>query len=141
MNVLTAYGFNPAKASNWTGAEYNAATNSLTNITAEKVTYDYDVGNGKTATYTLIPGKIIIPQNVKATAGDGKVVLTWDEVPGATAYTVKGGSDTTIYARSITANGYTVSGLKNGTTYIFRVFAYVNGKWSAAAVIRATPKA
>ena len=81
------------------------------------------------------------PQNLKAVAGNGKVTLSWSAVPGATAYTVKGGTDTTIYARSITANGYTVSGLKNGTTYIFRVFAYVNGKWSAAAVVRATPKA
>ncbi|MGN1423654.1 MAG: fibronectin type III domain-containing protein, partial [Oscillospiraceae bacterium] len=79
------------------------------------------------------------PQNLKATAGDGKITLSWDEVPGATAYTVKGGSDSTIYAKSITANTYTISGLKNGTTYTFRVFAYVNGKWSAAAAIKATP--
>ncbi|MGN1421844.1 MAG: leucine-rich repeat protein [Oscillospiraceae bacterium] len=81
------------------------------------------------------------PQNVKATAGDGKVTLTWDEVPGATAYTVKGGSDSTIYAKSIKTNTTTVTGLKNGTTYIFRVFAYAGGKWSAAAVVRATPNA
>ncbi|MGN1421845.1 MAG: fibronectin type III domain-containing protein, partial [Oscillospiraceae bacterium] len=38
-------------------------------------------------------------------------------------------------------NTTTVTGLKNGTTYIFRVFAYAGGKWSAAAVVRATPNA
>ena len=79
------------------------------------------------------------PQNLKATAGDGKVVLTWDKVDGATAYTVKGGTDATIYARSIKTNTTTVTGLKNGTTYTFRVFAYVNGKWSAAAAVKAAP--
>ena len=73
--------------------------------------------------------------------GDGKVILTWDAVAGATAYTVKGGTDATIYAKSIKTNTTTVTGLTNGKEYIFRVFSYVDGKWSAAAVVKATPKA
>ena len=82
-----------------------------------------------------------VPQNVNAFAGDGKVTLSWDAVPGATAYTVKGGSDSTIYAKSIKTNYATVTRLTNDKEYTFRIFAYAGGKWSKAAVIRATPKA
>lgn len=60
LDELTQYGFDPSKASNWTGAEYDAATNSLKNITADKVTYSYDTGytgaktEYKTVTFTLV---------------------------------------------------------------------------------------
>ena len=46
-------GFDPAKASNWTGATYDPATNSLKNFTSDTITYTYNCGNGKTATFTL----------------------------------------------------------------------------------------
>ncbi|MGN1422991.1 MAG: fibronectin type III domain-containing protein, partial [Oscillospiraceae bacterium] len=83
----------------------------------------------------------IVPQNVKAVAGDGKVTISWSAVSGATAYTVKGGSNSTVYASSIKSRSYTVSGLTNGKEYAFRVFAYVDGVWSEASeTVLATPK-
>ncbi|MGN1120189.1 MAG: leucine-rich repeat domain-containing protein [Oscillospiraceae bacterium] len=141
LNELTPYGFDPAKASNWTGADYNTATNSLTNITADEVTYVYDVGNGKTATFTLIPAKNIIPENVKATAGVGKVTLTWDAVSGATKYRVQrlNGSTWATVATPTTA-AYTDTNVVAGTTYSYRVLSYVDGAWSGvSAVAKATP--
>ena len=39
-------GFDPAKASNWNGATYDAESGKLTEITSGAVTYDYDCGNG-----------------------------------------------------------------------------------------------
>ena len=82
------------------------------------------------------------PQNVKATAGDSKVTLTWDEVEGATNYSVlmrKGTSWITIGASGANSN-YTARGLVNGGKYFFMVKAYVNGAWSAASeIVSASP--
>lgn len=66
INNLPA-GFDSTKASNRTGATYDEATNSLTNFTSDTVTYDYDCGNGKTATFTLILGTQEEPAGVSIT--------------------------------------------------------------------------
>ena len=86
------------------------------------------------------------PTNIKATAGDGKVTLTWDAVTGATKYAVsiyKGtGTNYNTLTTSITGTSYTATGLTNGTTYQFLVQAYVGGKWSTfttADHVSATP--
>ncbi|MGN1422290.1 MAG: leucine-rich repeat protein [Oscillospiraceae bacterium] len=95
---------------------------------------------GASATVKVTP-YTTVPQNVKAVAGNEKVTLTWDEVPGASCYTIKD-AGTTILAKNITETTVTISGLTNGTEYSFRVFAYVNGKWGgASAVVKATPAA
>ena len=69
----------------------------------------------------------------KAEPGNGTVKLTWDKVPGASAYAVAtrnaDGSYRT-YTLSCTATSYAVAGLVNGRSYDFLVQAKVDGAWS-----------
>lgn len=77
------------------------------------------------------------PGNVKTTAGDRSVQLTWNKVDGATNYAVlmrKGDSWVTLGATG-TNTGYTATNLVNGGKYFFTVKAYANGKWSGASKI------
>lgn len=57
LDELKKFGFDPAKASKWTGAEYNSDTNSLENITADKITFNYKVAEYWDETLTIIPPK------------------------------------------------------------------------------------
>jgi peptidase M23-like protein/fibronectin type III domain protein len=77
-------------------------------------------------------------QNVKATAGNGAAVVTWDPPTfdgglSLTKYSVRsapGGALAVINAPATTA---TVTGLTNGTSYTFAVMAtntFANGYWS-----------
>ena len=82
------------------------------------------------------------PTNVKATAGDKQVKLTWTAVSGAAKYRVQrlnGTTWTTI--ATVSTNSYTNTGLTNGTKYSYRVLASADGSnWSAvSAVVSATP--
>ena len=52
-------GFDYKKAGGWTGAEYDADTNSLKNFTSTAVTYVYDCGNGKAMNVTLSLGSYL----------------------------------------------------------------------------------
>ncbi len=66
------------------------------------------------------------PTNLKATAGDAQVSLTWSASSGATSYYVKrsttsGGPYTQIAAP--TSTSYTDTSLTNGTTYYYVVSA------------------
>lgn len=65
--------------------------------------------------------------NLKATAGNSKVDLTWDAVDKATSYTIKrsttaGGPYTTI-ASNITDTSYADTDVTSGTTYYYIVSA------------------
>lgn len=80
--------------------------------------------------------------DVKTTAGNRSVTLSWDEVVGATGYIVKSADGKTKYTSSaITDSSYTVKNLKNGVKYQFKVYAYVNGKWCGSAAVSRTPVA
>ena len=97
---------------------------------------------GSTLTVYTTPTK---PQNVKATAGDKQVVISWDKVDGAVKYVVYSYVDGK-YAQlgTCTANSYTAKNLTNGKKYGFYVKALVNGAWSdwsSADLVYATPKA
>ncbi len=99
------------------------------------------------------------PTNLKAVAGDSKVMLSWDAVPGADHYFVCGfayGSmkslpehygclvgELFIYGDPKTATSFTVNGLENGTEYHFQVVVYnAAGKQSPASnEVAATPQA
>ena len=84
----------------------------------------------------------IVPQNVKAEAGNGEATVTWDAVAGAQRYAVYiyvDGKYTCLDSNIITTS-YTAADLTNGTKYGFKVKAYAGGKWSAASAIAyATP--
>lgn len=82
-----------------------------------------------------------IPTSVTATVSDGAVTLKWKSIPGVTRYRVQrknGSTFTTIgYTSACT---YTNRGLRNGTTYYYRVLACANGQWGKpSAVVNAKP--
>lgn len=88
----------------------------------------------------------VTPLNLKATAGNSKIELTWDAVDKATNYTVKrsttaGGPYTTI-ATNITETSYTDTDVTSGTTYYYIVSATINGtEISDSNEASATPEA
>ena len=57
LDELKRFGFDPAKASKWTGADYNSDTNSIESITADKITFNYKVAEYWNETLTIIPAK------------------------------------------------------------------------------------
>ncbi len=81
--------------------------------------------------------------DVRATAGDGQVTLTWNAVSGATkyyAYYYLNGKYTSI--GNTTGNSIVAKDLENGTRYGFLVRASVNGSltsFSTADLVYATP--
>ena len=132
------------------------STNSYTNTNLTNGTkYSYRVlasADGSTwssasAVVSATPAaavKVSAPTNVKATAGDKQVKLTWTAVSGATKYRIQrlNGSTWSTIA-TVSTNSYTNTGLTNGTKYSYRVLASANGStWSSAsAVVSATPAA
>lgn len=82
-----------------------------------------------------------VPTSVTASGSSGAVTLKWKSIPGVTRYRVQrknGSAYTTIgYTSSCT---YTNRGLRNGTTYYYRVLACANGQWGKpSAVVSAKP--
>ena len=134
----------------WSTIATPAATSytntGLTNGTAYSyrvLTFANDEWSIASAVVTATPKASVIPQNVKATAGDKKITLTWSAVENAAQYRVQrlvGSTWTTVATPTVTS--CTNGGLTNGETYSYRVLALVDGKWSgASAVVKATPKA
>ncbi|WP_340399638.1 cohesin domain-containing protein [Paenibacillus sp. FSL H8-0079] len=86
-----------------------------------------------------------VVQQVKATGGDGEVILDWGAVTEATYYnvymgTVSGQLSTTPVASNLTTTQYTVPELTNGTTYYFAIAAgNANGVGTASQEVNATP--
>lgn len=92
------------------------------------------------------------PANAQAMAGDQEVVISWDEVPGATGYNLYHASESIVdtgnyasYANGTlalnVASPYTVSGLINGTEYFFRVATVANSdQILVSAEVSATPQ-
>ena len=98
------------------GQSFTDPANSLTIVqnshTASTVTLTVSIG--------LLP-----PTNLKATAGDTQVVLSWTASVGATGYNVKrattsGGTYLTV-ASDVSGTAYTDWSVTNGTTYYYVV--------------------
>lgn len=105
--------------------------------------YKYDAVRELAGTGTVaVPAA---PAGLKATAGNGKVSLSWTPSSGADSYKVKrsttSGSSYSVIASPATA-GYTDNGVTNGTTYYYVVSA-VNqaGESANSAQVSATPAA
>ncbi|MCM1508804.1 MAG: phage tail tip lysozyme [Ruminococcus flavefaciens] len=65
LSNLIQYGFDSSKASNWNGATYDSATNSLKDFTSTSITYTYVCGgsNVKSVEFSLTAERI--PENKK----------------------------------------------------------------------------
>jgi GH18 family chitinase/fibronectin type 3 domain-containing protein/sugar lactone lactonase YvrE len=115
-------------------------------------TYYYELtasNNSGTSAFTA-PQSITVPfapSNVKATAGNGQVALSWTGVSGASSYTVyygtvAGNPDTE--GGPTTATSLLITGLTNGTPYYFEVEATLADGVSTTAfstMVSATPVA
>ena len=88
------------------------------------------------------------PQNIRASAGDNQVTVSWDNVAGAVQYNIYYGTTAGVTTASLTydtivTSPHIVATLLNGTTYYFVVTA-VNAAHVESAVsfeVTATPTA
>ncbi|MGN0649843.1 MAG: hypothetical protein ACI4KM_05345, partial [Oscillospiraceae bacterium] len=129
LDEIFPYGFDPNKASNWRGAEYDSKTNSLVNITAEEVNYSYDIGKGVKNDFTLVPTLPAAPEKpvVAATVTNGQIKLSWAAVDGATSYRIYRANSETgakTLLKAVTAAAYTDTTAAAGNTYYYFVAAY-----------------
>jgi Fibronectin type III domain len=84
-------------------------------------------------------------QNLQAVAGNSQVTLTWDSLSGATDYHVvrsPGGGTTTDIDTMSASTTFVDTGLTNGTTYTYYVYAITSdGNSGNSASVSATPDA
>lgn len=115
-------------------------------VTAVNAAGESDVSVEKTAT-PIATSPPIAPTNLRATAGNGKVTVSWDSVTGATSYNIYYGTTAGVTKATGTKLAGAVSpadviGLTNGTTYYFVVTAVnANGESVESFVDSATPSA
>ena len=155
VSGATKYRIQRLNDSKW-GTIATVTTNSYTNTGLTNGTkYSYRVlasADGSTwssasAVVSATPAaavKVSTPTNVKATAGDKQIKLTWTAVSGATKYRIQRLNNSTWGTiATVSTNGYTNTGLTNGTKYSYRVLASADGStWSSAStVVSATPAA
>ena len=141
-NGLATLGFaNPPLYTVSQGANYAADFHDIadgsTNLFYPAVTgYDDATGIGTFNGATLLadlsgggsapPTAPAAPTNLKATAGNAQVALTWTGSAGATSYTLYRGTASggeTLLKSGLTATSYTDTGLTNGTIYFYKVAA------------------
>ncbi|MBI5178325.1 MAG: fibronectin type III domain-containing protein [Nitrospinae bacterium] len=85
------------------------------------------------------------PTSVSATAGDGRVAVSWTAVTGATSYnvyySVTAGAGTAGTKVTGHTSGSAITGLTNGTTYYFVVTAVnAGGEGAFSTQVSATPQ-
>ena len=87
------------------------------------------------------------PTDVSATAGNGQVTVSWSPVPGADGYHLYWGTAAGVTENSGTRMGnvtspYVHTGLTNGTTYFYVVFAFnASTEGSLSQEVNAAPDA
>ena len=108
----------------------------------------YGPAASATATPMAAPTTPGVPQSLTASAGDGRVTLSWTapatgSAPTAYDYRVIGAGveGQWRYTDNGTGTEQTVSDLTNGTEYTFEVRAWHGALASAAASVKATPMA
>ena len=135
---------------NWNTVEATEALSFTDTGLTNGISYSYkviavngDVQSEASEAVNAIPEAPVpaAPTNVKATAGDKQVTVTWNAVENATQYRVQRlNGNTWGTVATPKTNSFTNTGLTNGTSYSYRVLAYVDEKWSgASAVITAKP--
>ena len=114
-------------------------------------TYYYKVaavdsaGTGTLSSEVNASPVLSVPTNLTATSGNGQNVLDWDNVTGATSYTVywdnaTGVSSSSTTVTSISSDNYTHSSLTNGTAYYYKVAAVdASSTGTLSSEVSATP--
>lgn len=101
-----------------------------------KIRYKYAAASSKSGASSSSGGTLAAPTGIKSAKTKNTVTLTWDATSGADAYRVYiYDSSTGEYEqyKDVSGTKCTVSGLKSGTTYKFKVAALKksNGKYKA----------
>ncbi len=122
---------------------YTGTTYEDTGVAAD-VTYQYRVYayNGEWSAFTR--GEVVssttppAPASITAASEQGKVVINWSSVSGATQYLLQKRSYNgtkwngwSTVSSTLTGTSYEDSRVTEGVTYQYRVYAY-NGEWSSA---------
>ncbi|MBP1550168.1 MAG: fibronectin type III domain-containing protein, partial [Oscillospiraceae bacterium] len=148
VSGVTKYRVQRLNGTSWSTVNYPTATSYVDTNVTNGTTYKYRVLAyvdgvwGKVSSEaSATPVKVTTPQNVKATAGEGKVTISWSAVDGATKYRVQRLNGTTWSTINYpTTTSYVDTNVTAGTAYKYRVLAYVDGAWSAVSVVvTATP--
>jgi hypothetical protein len=119
------------------------------------VTFDHVQGSGSQAylvwavgsgSYQFAWNVLPAPAGLHASAGNARVALNWNTVPGAISYNVKrsatSGGGYTLITGGLTTTNYTDIGLANNTNYYYVVSAVSAGNEGAnSAEASATPAA
>jgi lysophospholipase L1-like esterase len=94
-----------------------------------------------------VPQPPAAPTAITATAGNTTAALTWTPPSGpvdsyvVVAYDVTGGATAQVPACGATCTGYTYTGLTNGHTYAFAIYAHNSAGYGTPAVTpQVTPK-
>ena len=139
-----------APAASMTGHTVMGLTNGTEYTFEVRATNDAGPGPAAstTATPTAAPTAPGVPQSLTASAGDGRVTLSWTapatgSAPTAYDYRVIGAGveGGWRYTDNGTGTEQTVSDLTNGTEYTFEVRAWHGALASAAASVKARPMA
>jgi|GEM_PF-215564 len=86
-----------------------------------------------------------VPANFTASSGNTQIMLDWDEVIGASSYTLKrsttSGGPYEVLATNLNVTQYSDSGLENGTTYYYVVSAAnLSGESANSLEVSAAPE-
>jgi hypothetical protein len=117
------------------------------------VTFDHTAGSGLqtclvwtvgSGSYQFAWNFFTAPTGLRAVAGNGQVMLSWNPAPGAASYNLKrsttSGGGYALVAGGITGTNYTDLGLANNTNYYYVVSAVSGGSESANSIeASATP--
>ncbi|WP_364145528.1 glycosyl hydrolase [Paenibacillus sp. LPE1-1-1.1] len=123
-DLLVSYGAHWSWFCTWTGDFLNDGSHNSTQHLIDVYNHPYVV------TLDELPNLKAYAFNVSASAGDGKVDVTWTLAPGAASYDLKrstmpGGPYTTV--ASLSGDAYADTGVTNGVTYYYVVQAKAGG--------------
>ena len=137
VSGATKYRIQRLNGSTWTTIA-TVSTNSYTNTGLTNGTkYSYRVlasvdgstWSSASAVVSATPAAASVPMNIKATV---QIKLTWDAIDNATKYRIQRLNGTTwCTVGTVTSASYTDTGLTGGTSYSYRILAFVDGKWSS----------
>ena len=127
---------------------YDNLTSGTTYLTRVTTGVKDTAGNTLSSQYETSSGfttPLPAPANFTATSGYGQNTLDWDNVTGATSYTVYWGNSTGVSSSStaitsVSTDSYTHSSLTNGSAYYYKVAAVAaSGTGTLSSEANATP--